>query len=166
MLLARRGYEVLLLDKARFPSYTVSTHYIHQPGVAHLREWGLLDRVRASGCPPMTEIAWDIEGIRFAGHLPTPDGVPEAFGPRRRILDAILVEGAVRAGAEFRSGFAVKDVVWDEDRVVGIQGRAHGRKTATERARVVIGADGLRSTVATAVKAATYEVHAPRTSAY
>ena len=166
MLLARKGYEVLLLDRTRFPSDTVSTHYIHQLGVAHLKEWGLLDRVRASGCPAMTEIAWDIEGIRFAGHPPTPDGVPEALGPRRAVLDAILVEGAVEAGAELREAFTVKDVVWGNGRVVGVQGRSHGGTMATERARVVVGADGLHSTVALAVGASSYEEHSPRTNTY
>ena len=54
MLLARRGYRVLLLDRDRFPSDTISTHMIHPPGVAQLRAWGLLDRLTATGCPPIT----------------------------------------------------------------------------------------------------------------
>lgn len=44
MLLARKGYRVLLLDRGSFPSDTLSTHYIHQPGVASLARWGLLER--------------------------------------------------------------------------------------------------------------------------
>ena len=55
MLLARKGYRVLLLDRARFPSDILSTHYIHQPGCARLKRWGLLDRVIASNCPPVRE---------------------------------------------------------------------------------------------------------------
>ncbi|TMK81826.1 MAG: hypothetical protein E6G47_02340, partial [Actinobacteria bacterium] len=102
MLLSRNGLRVLLLDKAHFPSDTVSTHYLHQSGVARLRDWGVLDRVVASGCPPMAEVAWDIEGITFTGHPPTPEGVPHAFGPRRTVLDAILVEAAIEAGTVLR----------------------------------------------------------------
>ena len=166
MLLARRGYRVLLLDRARFPSDTVSTHYIHQPGVAHLKEWGLLDQVRATGCPPIEEVGWDIEGITFSGHPPAPDGVAEAFGPRRSVLDAILVQAAVEAGAEFRETFTVKELVRDDGRVVGITGLLHRGATVTERAGVVIGADGLRSTVARAVEATPYEEHSPRTHTY
>src|SRR5215211_2080762 len=41
MLLARKGYRVLLVDKAGFPSDTLSAHYIHQPGSAALKRWGL-----------------------------------------------------------------------------------------------------------------------------
>jgi len=166
MLLSRNGLRVLLLDKAHFPSDTVSTHYLHQSGVARLRDWGLLDRIVASGCPPMTEIAWDIEGITFAGHPPSPDGAPHAFGPRRTVLDAILVEAAIEAGAEFRDGFTVKELLWDDERVVGVRGRSHGGATVDERAKVVIGADGLRSTVAAAVDAEIYEEAAARTSTY
>ena len=41
MLLARRGYRVLLLDRSTFPSDMISTHYIHNSGIAHLKRWGL-----------------------------------------------------------------------------------------------------------------------------
>ena len=34
MLLAQKGYRVLVVDRATFPSDTVSTHFIHPPGVA------------------------------------------------------------------------------------------------------------------------------------
>jgi len=82
------------------------------------------------------------------------------------ILDAILVQAAVEAGAELRENFTVKEVVWDNGRVVGIRGRSHGGAMVTERARVVIGADGLHSTVARAVGAPAYEEHSPRTHTY
>src|SRR5438552_912778 len=59
MLLARKGHRVLLVDRATFPSDTLSTHYIHQPGVARLRRWGLLDRVVATGCPPARDLVFD-----------------------------------------------------------------------------------------------------------
>ncbi|MEJ8640397.1 hypothetical protein WKI68_01050 [Streptomyces sp. MS1.HAVA.3] len=44
MLLARKGYRVLLADQATFPSDTVSTHLVHPPGLAALDRWGLLPR--------------------------------------------------------------------------------------------------------------------------
>jgi 2-polyprenyl-6-methoxyphenol hydroxylase-like FAD-dependent oxidoreductase len=52
MLLARKGYRALLLDKATFPSDTMSTHFVHSPGLAALDRWGLLERLEATGCPP------------------------------------------------------------------------------------------------------------------
>ncbi|HEX6206724.1 MAG TPA: NAD(P)/FAD-dependent oxidoreductase [Actinomycetota bacterium] len=166
MLLARRGHRVLLLERARFPSDTVSTHYIHQKGVARLEAWGLLDRLRATGCPPILDMGWDVEGIRFVGRPPTPDGVTEGFGPRRLVLDELLARAAEEAGAELREGFTVKEVVEEDGRAVGVRGRLRGGSMVEERARVVVGADGLRSTVAREVGAERYEVHAPRTHAY
>ena len=59
MLLARKGYRVLLLDRASFPSDVISTHCIHQTGVARLKRWGLLDRITASNCPPISRMSFD-----------------------------------------------------------------------------------------------------------
>lgn len=52
MLLARNGYKVLVVDRATFPSNTLSTHILHPPGVAALKKWGLLDRLTASASTP------------------------------------------------------------------------------------------------------------------
>ncbi len=166
MLLARLGHRVLLVDKSHFPSDTVSTHHVHQSGTAALARWGLLDRVRMSGCPPIQEIEFDIEGIRFAGTPPPSDGVGQAFSVRRRVLDAILVESAIEAGTEFRERFTVKELVFDRDRVVGIRGRTRGGGPVTDRAALVVGADGVRSTVARLARASRYRQIAPITHAY
>src|SRR5262245_6428074 len=56
MLLARRGLAVLLVDRARFPSEIPYGHLIHRHGPVRLDEWGLLDRVLATGCPAITSI--------------------------------------------------------------------------------------------------------------
>lgn len=166
MLLSRRGYRVLLLDRARFPSDTVSTHYIHQPGVARLAAWGLLDRLKATGAPPISETMWDIQGVRITGSPPGVGGVTEAYAPRRTVLDALLVEAAVEAGAELRESFTVKELVVEDDRVVGIRGRQAGGSTVEERATIVVGADGLRSTVATLVGAESYGERPAMTHCY
>ena len=166
MLLARRGYRVLLLDRARFPSDTVSTHYIHQPGVAHMAAWGLLDHLRATSAPPVTESFWDIQGVSFLGTPPGVGDITEAYGPRRTILDVILVEAAAEAGAEVRESFTVKELIHDGDRVVGIRGRQAGGSMVEERAAIVVGADGLRSTVARLVGAETYHERPPMTHCY
>src|SRR5438045_803498 len=157
MLLARQGYRVLLLDKASFPSDTLSTHYIHQPGVARVKRWGLLDRVAASNCPPVRRQMLDVGPFAVVGSPPPVDGVADGYAPRRTVLDQILVEAAVAAGAELREHFSMDDLVTDGGRVVGIRGRAVGGGTVTEKARIVIGADGLHSMVARSVQAATYQ---------
>jgi len=156
MLLARKGYRVLLLDKASFPSDTISTHHIHQPGVAHLKRWGLLDKLRASNCPPTTQIKFDVGPFALVGAPLPADGVAESYGPRRRVLDKILVDAAVEAGAELRERFTVEELTTDGKSVTGIRGRDANGATVTEHARIVVGADGARSMVAESVKAPIY----------
>src|SRR5262252_7480664 len=140
MLLARKGHRVLLVDRASFPSDTLSTHYIHQPGVARLRRWGLLDRLVATGCPPSRSLTFDVGPFALAGTPPPSDGVAEGFAPRRTVLDSLLLEAAADAGAEVRTGFPVDELVFEDDAVVGIRSG-----DTVERARIVIGADGRNS---------------------
>src|SRR5262245_12407262 len=97
MLLARKGHKVLLVDKATFPSDTVSTHLIHPPGVAALRRWGLLDDVVATGCPPIHTYAFDLGPFVIAGS-PGDAAEPVAYGPRRTVLDKLLLDAAAAAG--------------------------------------------------------------------
>ena len=159
MLLARKGYRVLLVDRTSFPSDTVSTHLIHPFGVAALSRWGLLDRLVATGCPPIHTYAFDFGPITISGS-PGTDQSPVAFCPRRTVLDKLLLDAAAEAGAEVREGFTVEEVLIENDRVVGIRGHSkHG--STIERARVVVGADGLRSFVAGAVRPEQYDERPP-----
>ncbi|WP_279339187.1 NAD(P)/FAD-dependent oxidoreductase [Sphaerisporangium perillae] len=154
MLLARAGYRVLLLDKARFPRDTLSTHYIHQPGVAKLGQWGVLDDVVATGCPPIDRIVYQVEDVRLEGCSWGVDGHRTAYAPRRHRLDPVLAAAATAAGAEFREGCQVEGLLFDGDRVAGVRcTTSNGR--FEERARLVIGADGMRSTVASLTGAPT-----------
>src|SRR5215510_1804477 len=102
MLLARQGYRVLVVDRASFPSDTVSTHVIHAPGVAALHRWGLLDRLVATGCPPIERYAFDFGPVTVAGRPPASEGISTAYAPRRTVLDKLLVDAADEAGAEIR----------------------------------------------------------------
>ena len=155
MLLARKGYKVLVVDRARFPSDTVSTHIVHPPGVSALRRWGLLDRLVATGCPPIDTYAFDFGPFTISGAPGTMEA-PVAYGPRRTVLDKLLVDAASEAGAEVREGFTVEQVVVEDGRVTGVRGRGRGGGAVTEHARVVVGADGRHSLVARAVKPEQY----------
>jgi len=155
MLMARKGYKVLLVDRATFPSDTVSTHLVHPPGVAALRRWGLLDALAATGCPAIHTYDFDFGPFVISGR-PGPAEDAESYGPRRTVLDKLLVDAAARAGAEVREGFSVEEIVTDDGRVSGIRGRGAGGSTVTEQARVVVGADGPNSLVARSVSAEQY----------
>lgn len=143
MLLARKGYRVLLVDKATFPSDTLSTHFIHAPGMAALSRWGLAASIAALDCPPVTRYRFDFGPFTIAGTPRPADGVEVAYAPRRQLLDTMLVDAAASAGVEVRAGCPVDEIVIEDGTVVGIRARG-----TVERARVVVGADGRRSAVA------------------
>ena len=115
-----------------------------------MKRWGLDARLAATGCPPIDTYTFDFGPFTIAG-APGTDDSPVAYCPRRTVLDKLLVDGASEAGAEVREEFTVEDVVMEDDRVVGVRGHARDGKTVTERAKVVVGADGRYSRVAEAV---------------
>jgi flavin-dependent dehydrogenase len=154
MLLARKGLSVLVVDRASFPSDTLSTHWLHEPAVEYLRQWALLDDLLATGCPRIESLVADF-GVATLRGTPVPAGETDfALCPRRTVLDKLLVDAARQAGAEVREGFRVHELEWEDGRVVGIRG---GEGDAVvERAPIVIGADGQHSIVARAVSAPQY----------
>jgi flavin-dependent dehydrogenase len=156
MLLARRGYRVLLVDRATFPSDTISGHFILHQGTRKLADWGLLSEVLASGCPPVTKVTSDWGDFMLAGEITTPDALPACIGPRRTVLDGLLVAAAAAAGAELRDNVIVDGLLSDGEQVTGIRGRTRGGTALAERARIVIGADGKRSSIARLVGAPSY----------
>src|SRR5688572_28577322 len=105
MLLARQGHRVLVVDRATFPSDTVSTHYIQQRGLARLAQWGLLDKLIATGVPAIKRMTVSYLDIVIAGFTDPIQGIDATYAPRRTELDTILVEGAKEAGFEVRTGY-------------------------------------------------------------
>src|SRR6476620_1664849 len=164
LLLARSGHDVLLVDKASLPRDTLSTHSLVRGGVVQLARWGLLDEVLASGAPA-------IRSVRFHEHGPGAGaplrrtvkeraGVDLMLAPRRYVLDEILADAAVRAGATLRTGTTVTDVRRDaHGRVVGVVGRDRDGTSFESRARIVVGADGVRSRMARLLGARVLEEH-------
>jgi flavin-dependent dehydrogenase len=139
--LARDGWRVLLLDRAAFPRRKPCGECVNPAGVEALRRLGVLDGVLA--CDPAPLDGWRIaagEAAAFVGRF--PDGVHGLGIPRER-LDALLLDHAAACGAEVRTGVKVTDLLRDGD------GRVHGVLAGGEEiaARIVVGADGLRSVV-------------------
>ena len=165
MLLARQGYRVLLVDKARFPSDTLSSHFMQQQGVSFIKRWGLLDRLVALGAPPVRSTSLNFGPFVIRGSALPIDGVVEAYATRRTLLDHMLVDGAVESGAEVREGFTVEGLTFENGSVSGVRGRLNDRET-TESAAIVVGADGRRSMVARDVGAPTYEAVPPQAVTY
>jgi 2-polyprenyl-6-methoxyphenol hydroxylase-like FAD-dependent oxidoreductase len=167
MLLARRGFTVLLVDKATFPSDTISTHILWPHGAEILGRWRLLQRLAATGIPPICRrMTFDVGPFALRGTIPDANDGMGGFCPRRTVLDALLVNAAAESGAEVREGFTVDELLIADDTVIGIRGRAKGMKPVEERARIVIGADGVNSFVARAVRAPEYDVQPVAACAY
>jgi flavin-dependent dehydrogenase len=166
MLLARKGYRVLLLERATLKSEVPRGHLIQAPGTALLKRWGLLDRVIASNCPPIHRVTLDLGPFALSGSPPLSDPDAPLYAPRHGILDRILADAAVEAGAELREGFVVQELLMEGDRVSGIRGHGKEDGTVTEYAKIVIGADGLHSLVARTVQAPQYEIRRILTCSY
>jgi 2-polyprenyl-6-methoxyphenol hydroxylase-like FAD-dependent oxidoreductase len=162
LLLAREGLRVLVVDRATFPSDTLSTHQVQLPGVARLAKWGLLDRLVAAGTPPTRRLLFDPGPVALEASIRG-----SIYSPRRTVLDKILVDAAREAGAEVRENVVVEDLLTDQaGRVTGVRCREKRGSTTTEPARLVVGADGKHSLVATTVKAPRYKELPARTVAY
>jgi 2-polyprenyl-6-methoxyphenol hydroxylase-like FAD-dependent oxidoreductase len=154
MLLARLGHDVVMLDRAELPSDTISTHQIARTGVVALRRWGLLDSVLASGAPALRQVTFHADGDCSTRTVKDRFGVDHLVAPRRYVLDAILAEAAVRAGATLATGVTVAGVRFDAaGRVTAVSGRRRDGSPVEVQARFVVGADGLWSRVARSVGA-------------
>lgn len=154
MLLARAGHDVVVLDRTRHPSDTLSTHALARGGVVQLARWGLLDDVLATGAPPVRSVAFhSAEGI-VRRTVRCTAGIDHLIAPRRHALDPVLVDAAASAGARVLEGVTVEGVRRDPaGRVVGVAARTEAGEQLEVAARHVVGADGVRSTVARRVGA-------------
>jgi 2-polyprenyl-6-methoxyphenol hydroxylase-like FAD-dependent oxidoreductase len=167
MLLARCGFKVLLVDKATFPSDTISTHILWPHGAEILRRWGLLERLAATGVPPICRrMTFDVGPFALFGTIPDANDGMGGFCPRRTVLDALLVNAAAESGVEVREGFTVEELLVADDTIIGIRGHSKGMRSVEERARIVVGADGVNSQVARAVRAPEYEAQPVAACAY
>jgi flavin-dependent dehydrogenase len=103
----------------------------------------LLDAVVASNSPAIGTLAFDMGTFVLQGHSPVIDGIGVHYCVRRTILDKILLDAAVSSGVEVREGFTVDELIVNDGTVVGIAGHSRGSSPVREKARVVVGADGL-----------------------
>ena len=157
MLLARAGRRVLVVERSTFPSDVLSGHTFQPDGVARLARWGLLERVRETGVPFADRVRCDFGPVVLEGSPLPIDGISAAVCIRRTVIDPLLTDAAVDAGAEVRFGFTVNELIVERGRVTGIGGHDASGRHVEERARVVVGADGARSFVARAVDAPTLD---------
>ena len=154
MLLARSGLDVLVLDRSRYGADTLSTHALMRGGVIQLHRWGLLDAVVAAGTPAVRRTRFTYADDEVTVTIKPSHGVDALYAPRRTVLDPILVDAAAAAGAQVRFGTTVGGITHDRHgRVDGVVGRGADGEPIRHAASLVIGADGVFSSVARAVDA-------------
>ena len=159
MLLARSGLSVLMIDRSEYGADTLSTHALMRAGVLQLHRWGLLPSVIDAGTPPVKRTTFHYGDEIVAVPIEPRHGVAELFAPRRTVLDRLLVDAAMSDGVDVRYGVRLTDVTRTAgDRVVGIVALDESGSPLTVATDVVIGADGLRSTVARLVGAEPYRL--------
>jgi 2-polyprenyl-6-methoxyphenol hydroxylase-like FAD-dependent oxidoreductase len=166
-LLARAGHDVVVVDRSRPSRDTSSTHSLSRGGVVQLARWGLLNRVVASGAPEIRKVSFH-HGNEVASHtIKDRAGVDFVVAPRRYVLDELLANAAVAAGARLVTDTTVTGVLRGADgRVTGVSARDADGTERELTARLVIGADGVRSPVARYVGAEVTERYAPAGSCF
>jgi flavin-dependent dehydrogenase len=152
---ARSGRSVLMIDRTKAASFTLSTHLLVPWALARLDALDTLEEVRASGAPPIRTFVVDFDGESI--HIPMRGPTGYALCVRRTTLDPLLVKAAEQAGATVLDDALVQDLVRESGRVCGVTIRS-GASTRCEFGRIVIGADGRRSTIARLVEAPEYNV--------
>ncbi len=154
MLLARQGLSVLVVDPTSRGSDTLSTHALMRGAVLQLHRWGVLDAIRDAGTPPIRKTTFHYGDEDIEVSIKEMDGVDALYAPRRTVLDAVLVDAALAAGAEIVHGRSVVDLLWTpEGRIRGAQISGADKKVIDVDADLVIGADGMRSRIARILEA-------------
>lgn len=150
LLLARAGVRVILVERGRRGSDTVSTHGLMRGGVLQLSRWGVLADVVAANTPPIQEVVFHYaDGERTSVALRASGGVDALYAPRRHLLDRLLVDAAASAGVDVLQEASATTLIRDAaDRVSGVRVRSRRSNSLSLDAPFTIGADGIRSTVA------------------
>ena len=149
MLLARRGLRVLAVDRDRYGTDTLSTHALMRAGVLQLHHWGILEKVKAAGTPTVRSTSFHYADAAVEVQIKPQDGVDGLYAPRRTVIDTLLVDAARESGAEVAYGTRLIDLARSADgRVCGVCLRDSDGRESKIAAELVIGADGVRSTVA------------------
>jgi len=157
LLLARRGLRVLAIDRGRYGSDTVSTHALMRAGVVQLSRWGVLEGIKAAGTPVVRSTSFHYGDEVVAVQIKPQHDIDGLYGPRRTVIDRLLVDAAQQAGASIMFETQLVDLVRaDDGRVSGVRLKDGHDRERQVSADLVIGADGVHSTVARLVGSEPY----------
>lgn len=154
LLLARAGLRVLVVDRQEYGSDTNSTHALMRGAVVQLARWGVLEELLDSGAPLIETTTFHYGDEAIAVPIKAGADVPGLLAPRRTVLDRALVDAARRSGAEVVHNVAVRNLLRDRPgRVNGVRLRLPDGSACDVHSDIIVGADGIASTVARLVAA-------------
>ena len=160
MLLARAGLDVLVIEQGARGADTLSTLALMRAGVLQLSRWSVLDALKSAGTPRIEITTFHYGNDAVEIPIKPRDGVDALYAPRRTVLDPLLADAAASAGAQLAYRVRLRELLRDANgRVSGALVESGGRARRIS-AEIVIGADGLASTVAKGVDAQPYRVGA------
>ena len=159
MQLARAGHRVLVVDRGRYGSDTLSTHALMRGAVVQLHRWNVLPAVIAARTPPVRQATFVYGDDSVTVPIAARDGIDALYAPRRYVLDRILIDAASAAGADVVYGVRLRALLHSPSgRVSGVALEDESGRVHRVSSRMVVGADGLRSTVARLTGARAYRV--------
>ncbi len=166
-LMAQQNFRVLLVDRVTFPKTTLSCPLTFGNTFDVLKRIGVLEKIEAIGAPKLRLYQTQIGSVRLHGRMLPYAGFDYAYQIRRELYDEVIFKHVAQMpNVETRLGFNVTDLIWENERVVGVRGREGGGDEIEIRADAVIGADGIFSTIAEKVNAKKYNVIAGHTCIY
>jgi len=151
-ILGQKDYRVLLLDRATFPSDTISTHFFRAPALRAFDKIGV--GVEVQSVAPQLRVNYNVvDGIEFTEPVDRPDDYPFYMCVRRILLDDILIRNLENIpSVEPKQGTKVNGLIRDNNSVTGVKwemGNERGELTA----KAIVGADGINSFIAKEVNA-------------
>ena len=152
MLLARGRLRTLLLDNGS-GSGRPCTHALMRGGVLQLARWGLLDEIITAGVPPVRRSTFQYGDENLIITVKPSHGVDALYAPHHSTLRPIVLRAALEAGVDVLHAEVV-DVITRDGRIVGVRATRSSGELIELEAAMVIGADGINSTVAKRVGAA------------
>jgi flavin-dependent dehydrogenase len=154
-LAAEAGARVVVVEKHSFPRDKLCGEFVSVEGRGVLERLGVMDDLLQAGATVMDSIRLtSLRGREVRAPLPWVRGAGRsAVGISRRVLDAVLLERAGRAGAEIRERVEAISPILENDRVAGLRLRAAGGSGGSDAllASVTVAADGRRSALARAL---------------
>ncbi|WP_262306133.1 NAD(P)/FAD-dependent oxidoreductase [Neobacillus niacini] len=146
--LAKAGFKILLVDRAVFPSDTLSTHTFFNNTTALFRELGVLNKIVETNAPPIRDIKFQFEDTIIEGKMPEVNGEKNCYCIKRTHLDSILVDEARSYPyVTVLESFRVTDILYDHETVTGMKGTDRQGQIHEFRANLVVGGDGRNSTI-------------------